>query len=225
MLRAAEQAKVRRFVHRSSSVTVGFTKTEPNPENDCEDWGINPNDLIYGTTGALRHYYNTKKQSEDLVLAKELDTVVVNPDYILGPWDVKPTSGQMILSLCKGRLPVYPKGGSAFFGADDCATAHIAAMEKGTRGERYLLGAHNLTYRELLTKSATVLGKNPPRFAIPKIGTRLLSRIGGPLIALDPHRFAGLDPHVLKSMQENRFRTGAKMIRGWVLNQNRLSMR
>ena len=76
-----------------------------------------------------------------------------------------------------------------------------------------MLGAHNLTYRELLTKSATVLGKNPPRFAIPKIGTRLLSRIGGPLIALDPHRFAGLDPHVLKSMQENRFRTGAKMIR------------
>ena len=44
-----------------------------------------------------------------------LDTVVVNPDYILGPWDVKPTSGQMILSLCKGRLPVYPKGGKCFW--------------------------------------------------------------------------------------------------------------
>ena len=40
MLRAAEQARVRRFVHCSSSVTVGFTKTEPNPENDCEDWEL-----------------------------------------------------------------------------------------------------------------------------------------------------------------------------------------
>ena len=38
LLRAAEQAKVRRFVHCSSSITVGFTRTEPDPNNDCEDW-------------------------------------------------------------------------------------------------------------------------------------------------------------------------------------------
>lgn len=213
MLRAAEQAKVRRFVHCSSSITVGFANTTPDPDKDCEDWSIDTN-KIYGSTGALRHYYNTKSQSEGLVLGwEELDTVVVNPDYILGPWDVKPTSGQMILSLCKGRLPVYPKGGKCFLGADDCADAHIAAMEKGTRGERYLLGAHNLTYQALLTKAADVLGKRPPRFPVPQIGTKVLSAIGGPLITLDPHRFAGLDPRVLRSMQENRFRTGAKMIR------------
>ena len=213
LLRAAEQAKVRRFVHCSSSITVGFSNTDPNSKEDCEDWQLNPN-TIYGTSGALRHYYNTKKQSEDLVLGWEgLDTVVVNPDYILGPWDVKPTSGQMILSLCKGRLPVYPKGGKCFLGADDCAAAHIAAMEKGLRGERYLLGAHNLTYRDLLSKAATILGKAPPKFSVPRLGTQLLSRVSGPLISLDPHRFAGLDPHVLRSMQENRFRTGAKMSR------------
>ena len=57
-----------------------------------------PLNETYGTQVHLRHYYNTKKQSEDLVLGwEEFDTVVVNPDYILGPWDVKPTSGQMIL--------------------------------------------------------------------------------------------------------------------------------
>ena len=67
---------------------------------------------------------------------------------------------------------------------------------KRVRGERYLLGAHNLTYRELLTKAAAVLGKKPPRFAVPRVGTQLLSTIGGPLISLDPHRFAGLDPYV-----------------------------
>lgn len=213
LLRAAEQAKVRRFVHCSSSITVGFSRTEPTHTEDCEDWSINPNE-IYGSSGALRHYYNTKAQSEELVIGWEgLDTVIVNPDYILGPWDVKPTSGQMILSLCKGRLPVYPKGGKCFLGAEDCAAAHIAAMEKGVRGERYLLGAHNLTYRELLTKASAVLDKSPPRFAVPRLGTQLLTTIGGPLITIDPHRFAGLDPYVLRSMQENRFRTGVKMIR------------
>jgi len=213
LLKAAELACVPRFVHCSSSITVGFVASHPDATSDSEDWAISPDD-IYGTNGALRHYYNTKKQSEELVLGwKALDSVVVNPDYILGPWDVKPTSGQMILSLCKGRLPVYPKGGKCFLGADDCADAHIAAMEKGQPGQRYLLGAHNLTYRELLERAASCLGKRPPQFAIPKLGTTVLATIGGPLIAADPHRFAGLDPHVLRSMSENRFRTGAKMIR------------
>ena len=200
LLRAAEKAKVRRFVHCSSSVTVGFSGTIPNAKEDCEDWSIHPGD-IYGTTGALRHYYNTKKQSEDLAIGWEgLETVVVNPDYILGPWDVKPTSGQMILSLCKGRLPVYPKGGKCFLGAEDCAKAHMAAMHKGVPGERYLLGAHNLKYQELLQKASEVMGKTPPRFAVPRLGTELLRTIGKPLIALDAHRFAGLDPYVMRSM-------------------------
>jgi dihydroflavonol-4-reductase len=212
ILRAAEQAKVGRIVHCSSSITVGFSDRFPDPAEPCENWSIDPN-KIYGASGALRHYYNTKKQSEDLVLGWEgLDTVVVNPDYILGPWDVKPTSGQMILSLCKGRLPFYPTGGKCFLGADDCADAHIAAMERGACGERYLLGAHNLTYRDLLRKAAEIAGVSFPRFAVPKLGTQVLSVLGKPLIATDPHRFAGLDAHVLNSMQENRFRTGAKMV-------------
>lgn len=213
LLRAAEQAGVPRFVHCSSSITVGFRKTLPDPTEPCEDWDINPSN-IYGSTGALRHYFNTKRQSEELVLGwTGLETVVVNPDYILGPWDVKPTSGQMLLSLCKGRLPVYPSGGKCFLGADDCATAHIAAMERGVPGQRYLLGVHNLSYRELLEKASTVLGTSPPRFAVPRLGTKLLASVSGPFIAVDPHRFAGLDPYVLRSMQENRFRTGAKMTR------------
>ena len=88
LLRAAELAGVARFVHCSSSVTVGFSETLPNKDEVCENWAMDPNQ-IYGRTGALRHYYNTKIQSEELVLGWEnLETLVVNPDYILGPLDV-----------------------------------------------------------------------------------------------------------------------------------------
>ena len=212
LLRAAEIAGVSRFVHCSSSVTVGFSNTHPVDEEPSENWSMNPSD-IYGKKGALRHYYNTKVQSEDLVLGwGNLDTVVVNPDYILGAWDVKPTSGQMILSLCKGRLPVYPLGGKCFLGARDCALAHVAAMERGTSGERYLLGYHNLTYRDMLTISAQIAGVSPPKIPMPRTGTRVLGSIGQVLIGIDAHRFAGLDPYVLRSTEENRFRSGIKMV-------------
>jgi hypothetical protein len=32
--------------------------------------------------------------------------VTVNPDFIIGPWDTKPTSGQLILSMGRGWVPV-----------------------------------------------------------------------------------------------------------------------
>ena len=212
LLNAAEQAGVSRFVHCSSSVTVGFAQKKPNAIEECESWSFDPN-VIYGTSGALRHYYNTKVQSEDLVLGwVGLETVVVNPDYILGAYDVKPTSGQMLLSLCKGRLPVYPGGGKCFLGAKDCAQAHLAAMTHGRPGQRYLLGHHNLTYKELLTSAASVLGTSAPRWQMPTLGTSVLGMLGKRLSSVDPHRFAGLNPYVLRSMQENRYRTGAKMI-------------
>jgi dihydroflavonol-4-reductase len=212
LLNAAEQAGVKRFVHCSSSVTVGFAQKKPNAIEECEGWSFDPN-VIYGTSGALRHYYNTKVQSEDLVLGwVGLETVVVNPDYILGAYDVKPTSGQMLLSLCKGRLPVYPSGGKCFLGARDCAQAHLAAMTEGRAGQRYLLGHHNLTYKELLESAATVLGTSAPRWKLPTVGTSVLGTVGKRLASVDPHRFAGLNPYVLRSMQENRYRTGAKMI-------------
>ena len=70
-------------------------------------------------------------------------TVVVNPDFIIGPWDIKPTSGQLILAMARRFVPFYPLGGKCFLGAKDCADAHIAAAEIGSAGQRYLLGHEN----------------------------------------------------------------------------------
>lgn len=208
LLRATELAKVPKFVHCSSSITVGFgDKSNLGNENTP----LNPVQ-IYGAKGALRHYYNSKIQSEHLVLGWEgLHRVVVNPDYILGPYDVKPTSGQMIVTMAKHGIPVYPKGGKCFLGAEDCAKAHLAAMLKGRSGERYLLGYHNLSYQEFLNKVAKIVGKKSPLLPIPNLGTRILGNIGKVANQVDAHRFAGLDANVLKSMQEERYRSGAKM--------------
>ena len=144
LLRAAERAKVKRFVLCSSSITVAYgSKDHPGTEADSFD-PIHS----YGGSGALFAYYRSKLQAEQLALGwKSLDSVVVNPDYIIGPYDVKPTSGQLILSMSKRWLPFYPRGGKCFLGADECSQAHIAAALHGKKGERYLLGGHNLSYK------------------------------------------------------------------------------
>lgn len=211
LLRAAEKAGVPRLVLCSSSVTVGFGSREAPGDEDT------PLDAtgVYGASGALRAYHDTKLQSEEMVANwPGVDGIIVNPDFIIGAWDVKPTSGQMIVTMATSALPVpvYPRGGKCFQDADDCALGHILAMEKGQNGRRYLLGNENLSYREFMTLVAEVVGKPPPRIPLPNAALGLAGRVGAVLQKQDPHRFAGLDPNVLRSMQQERYRSGRRAV-------------
>lgn len=207
LLRAAEKTGVKRIVVCSSSVTVGFGPRDAPGDEDT------PLDAarIYGRKGALRAYHDTKLQSERMAVGwGGVEAVVVNPDYILGAWDVKPTSGQLIVTMAGTPVPVYPRGGKCFQDADDCAIGHILAMEKGVPGRRYLLGNENLSYQEFMTLVAEVVGRRPPWLAVPDVALGLAGAVGERLLALDPHRFAGLDPNVLRSMREERYRSGRR---------------
>lgn len=209
LLRAAEIAGVKRFLTCSSSITVGFGDLD-SPGN--ENSPVNISQTV-GVSGALRWYFDTKKQAEEITLGWEsMETVVVNPDYILGAFDVKPTSGQMIVTMAKRGIPFYPAGGKCFLGAEDCARAHLAAMEKGRNGQRYLLGYHNYSYREILEKMAKITGRRAPILSMPTRAMKLAGRVGQVASRLDKHRFAGLEPMVLLSMQEKRYRSGQKMV-------------
>jgi len=205
LLRAAEREGVRRVVICSSSVTVGFG---PRSAPGDEDSPIDPA-VIYGRTGALREYYNSKLQEEKLSLGwSDLEVVVVNPDYILGPWDVKPTSGQLIVTMAKGWIPLYPRGGKCFQHVRDCADGHILAMDRGEPGRRYLLGNENLSYQEFMGLVAEVVGQRPPIAPVPSVLMRAAGAVGQLVSELDPHRFAGLNAPVLMSMQQQRHRSG-----------------
>ena len=200
---AAKRAGVRRVVLCSSSITVGFG-TIDSPGDEDTPYDANS---MYGKKGALRAYHDTKLASERTVLSHpDIEGVVVNPDFILGPWDVKPTSGQLIVTMAQRWIPFYPAGGKCFQSANDCATGHLLAMEKGRAGRRYLLGSHNHSYREFMNMVAKVVGRRPPALKLPPAvaaAAGVAGRIGQ---RVDPHRFAGLDPHVLKSMSAFRYR-------------------
>lgn len=204
---AAERAGVRRIVVCSSSVTVGFGPREA-PGN--EETPLDP-DAIYGRSGPLRDYHDTKRQAEQIALGwKGIEAVVVNPDFTIGPWDVKPTSGKLIVGLARRPIPFHPRGGKLFQHVRDCALGHVLAMERGASGRRYLLGTENLSYREFLHIVAEVVGRRPPRLPLPDLFTRLAGVVGRWASRADPHRFAGLDPFVLRAMQQDRYRTARR---------------
>jgi dihydroflavonol-4-reductase len=80
---------------------------------------------------------------------------------MFGPWDWKPSSGKMVLEVAK-FAPAYPLGAVTFCDVRDVATGILAAARWGRRGRRYILGGHNLSYREAWGKMANLAGKPRP---------------------------------------------------------------
>jgi dihydroflavonol-4-reductase len=93
-----------------------------------------------------------------------LPAVVVNPSAPVGPWDVKPTrTGQIVLDFLKGRMFGYMDTGLNLVDVEDVATGHVLALNKGTPGERYILGGENMTLKEVLKTLARITGGRMPR--------------------------------------------------------------
>jgi dihydroflavonol-4-reductase len=168
VIAAARRTGVRRLVHCSSVDAIGLPESDaPSTEETPWNWD---------RLGFDNPYARTKYEAQRRVLAAaDLDVVVVNPTFMLGAYDARPSSGQMILEVAAGRAIGYPSGGNNFVDVEDVVQAMIAAAERGRRGELYILGGANLTYRDAFTLIAEVLGVRPPRFALPYP----LARVGG----------------------------------------------
>ena len=126
-------------------------------------------------------YVVTKREAEAAVLdevGRGLDAVIVNPVFMVGPWDWKPSSGRMLLEIGAGKGLFAPPGGNDFVDVRDVAAGIMAAIERGRTGCRYILGGHSLTYLEAWRIFARVTGRMPPLGAAPPAAVRLAGLVG-----------------------------------------------
>lgn len=160
-LLAAKAARVPRVVYTSSIAAVG-RRPDGAPADETVDFNLYDD---------ANPYILSKYLSERTALRfaeAGLPVVVVNPAFPFGPRDRAPTpTGRIIVSILKGEMPGLPAGGFCAIDVDDVAAAHVAAETKGRVGERYLLGNHNVTFREFVELVCRVAGRPAPKLAIP----------------------------------------------------------
>lgn len=126
-------------------------------------------------------YVVTKRDAERVVLdavARGLDGVILNPVFMLGPWDWKPSSGRMLLEVAAGRGLLAPPGSQHYGDSRDIAAAIVSAMTRGKAGRRYILGGHHLRFLDAWTIFAEVTGRRPPRGEAPLPVVRFAGRVG-----------------------------------------------
>ena len=86
----------------------------------------------------------------------------------MGEGDLKPTpTGRVILDFLLGRMPAYVDTGLNLVDVRDVAAGHLLAAERGRPGQRYILGARNVTLREILETLARLSGRTAPKIRIP----------------------------------------------------------
>src|SRR6185437_14495181 len=119
------------------------------------------------------HYKLSKWRAEVVarqLAAQGLPVVIVNPSAPVGPRDVKPTpTGQVIVDFLNRKMPAYLDTGLNWVHVRDVAAWHILAAEKGSLGERYILGnaEGNWTMKEAFAVLEEITGVPGPKFQIP----------------------------------------------------------
>jgi dihydroflavonol-4-reductase len=103
----------------------------------------------------------------------------VNPTAPVGERDWKPTpTGKIIVDFLRGAMPAYVDTGLNLVDVRDVALGHLLAAERGRAGERYILGARNLTLREILEMLARISGRKAPAMRIPHAAALAFSLAG-----------------------------------------------
>ena len=144
----------------SSAAAVGPTRGRPANENDPFDSPLRH--FAYGHSKWL-----AEQVAHECVKAGQ-DITIVNPAGIIGVRDINWISGSILREAARGRIPVIPQGGVNFVAVQDVVSGHIAAVEKGRTGERYILGGENLTNRQTIEIACDIVGVKPPRLTQPR---------------------------------------------------------
>jgi dihydroflavonol-4-reductase len=173
IVKAVKEANVTRLIHCSSIVARAVSETD-EPVTEKQAWNFDKFGLDDG-------YSVTKRMSEQIVLEavkNGLDAVVVNPTYMFGPYDSKPSSGKLIIDVIKGKVPSMSDGFNNFVDVRDVCRGMILAWQKGKPGECYILGNENMTYRDIMLLIAKVAGVKPPKFVAPKLIASIFGVVG-----------------------------------------------
>lgn len=131
-------------------------------------------------------------------IAEGLSAVIVNPSVILGPADWNRSSTQLFKYVYRER-PFYTGGSANFVDVRDVIIAMLRLAFSDISGERYILNAGLMSYKEFFEQAAHCFRKKAPSTKVPPALAEVVWRFehvrawltgGRPLITKDTARVA-----------------------------------
>lgn len=160
LFHTAVRCNVKKFVFVSTANTVGYgTFDVPGNEN-------------IPIREPFKHslYAQSKREAEEYLLSNKhkMETIIVNPTFMLGSYDTKPSSGRIIMLGWRRKIIFYPPGGKNFVHVEDVAEGIIKCLNNDCNGGQYILAGENLSYQDFFRKLNAIANQNPIMIKIPR---------------------------------------------------------
>ncbi|MEM9545681.1 MAG: NAD-dependent epimerase/dehydratase family protein [Bacteroidota bacterium] len=154
VMNIAATSNVKKVIHISSIAALGRSDENGLISEDSK-WVNSKYNSYYGITKYLSEREVWRSYFEGLSMA------IVNPSLILGEGEWGQSSLQIFKRAYDG-LPFYPTGGTGIVDAEDVAKFVVALMESTIEGERYILSAENISYKDIFQKLASGMNRKAP---------------------------------------------------------------
>lgn len=160
LFEAAQRKGIERVIYTSTVGCIGIPKD-----------GIGDEQTPVGIEDMQGPYKRSKFLAEQVALefaGRGFPVVIVNPTAPVGDHDFKPTpTGKTVVDFVRGAMPAFLDTGLNVVDVRDVAAGHLAACDRGKAGERYILGAENLTLESIFGMLAKAVGRPAPKIRIP----------------------------------------------------------
>ncbi|MDG5799437.1 NAD-dependent epimerase/dehydratase family protein [Marinilabiliaceae bacterium ANBcel2] len=170
LIELACEEGVHSFIYVSSANAFGYGDlSNPGSELSFVDGPFNKS-----------FYALSKIEAQNVVLSysEKIRAIVLNPSFMIGPYDSKPSSGTIVLMGYGKKVILAPPGGKNFVNVKDVAQGVEQALNKGENGNCYLLTGENLSYRDFFSLLNSIYGYNSFVITIPKFLLLFIGLIG-----------------------------------------------
>jgi len=166
----ANKHNVKKFIFVSTANSIGYGSFQfPGVESN----------IIRAPFDAS--YYAESKRIAEISLLRQsykMNVVIVNPTFMLGAYDSKPSSGKMVLMALNKKIIFYPPGGKNIVHVNDVAQGIINCIQKGENGEKYLLANVNIPYKVFFKQVVKFNKQKSLLIPVPKFLLLLVGYIG-----------------------------------------------
>lgn len=174
MVNIALEKGIKKFCHVSSVAALGEDqKGLPITEESFDEFSYT-NNSPYAIGKHLAEAQAWRAHAEGLNL------VVVNPTIIMGPWTGKSGSMSFHYFLRKSNT-FYTSGSVGFIDVHDVVNIMLRLMNENKMGQRYLVNAENIPFKQLFTDITQSMGIKSPRMPISKTGLKVFRIINNTL--------------------------------------------
>lgn len=171
LLDAAIKLKVRKFIFVSTANTIGYGIQEN--ATPLEERPMLPpfTQSMYARSKAAAESYVLKQQDK-------IQINIINPTFIIGPYDSKPGSGKIVLMSLKNRFIFYPPGGKNIVAVMDVCTIIEKCINHGINGKRYLVAGEDYSYLDIFRTLKKLHHRKQLLLPIPTISLRVIGCVG-----------------------------------------------